>query len=344
MQQLEQFIQSKYKTKQLPCLIAQRNKWSANKPLTGLRVLDATPVFFNTMSKYLPLLEAGADLTVGYSDLIPYSPDAISKCTELGIKTLKLNHANERFDFILDCAAVFRNLESKYGYVELTRSGKEYYENNKKPVYFIDDSEIKLIEVTIGTGDGVHRMLEHLNLIDGSSILLFGFGKVGKGIAYYIKKNGIPLKIIDYPENFIQGYEFVDARNKIDVNKSITQANIIITATGIKNLITKNYDTKLFKGKILANAGAEDEYGSAFINSEVINNKLTCNFILDEPTQMHFLDAIFALHNYGCTELLKNQSYSGIFTPSKTIQDMLMDQTAADGIFNPRNILQTLKI
>ena len=43
----------------------------------GIRVLDGTPVFANTLLKYINLLAAGAELSVAYSHDIPYDKTII---------------------------------------------------------------------------------------------------------------------------------------------------------------------------------------------------------------------------------------------------------------------------
>ena len=61
----------------------------------------------------------------------------------------------------------------------------------------------------------------------------------------------------------------------------------VITATGIKNIITDWYDTDLFKNKVLINMGVDDEYGDAFSKEEVLNEKRGVNFALRDEIRRH---------------------------------------------------------
>ena len=82
-------VRGKYSEKEYPALQEQMNRWAEEKPLQGIRVLDGTPVFANTLLKYAALTAGGAELTVGYSDQIPYDPEIIRFLQESGIPCLK---------------------------------------------------------------------------------------------------------------------------------------------------------------------------------------------------------------------------------------------------------------
>ena len=74
---IENFLHSRYAVYEYPALAYQFELWSKTRPLAGIKVLDGTPVFANTLLKYMNLLAAGAELTVGYCDSIPYDPKII---------------------------------------------------------------------------------------------------------------------------------------------------------------------------------------------------------------------------------------------------------------------------
>ena len=74
---IEKFLNSRYAVYEYPALAYQFELWSKTRPLAGIKVLDGTPVFANTLLKYMNLLAAGADLTVGYCDSIPYDQKII---------------------------------------------------------------------------------------------------------------------------------------------------------------------------------------------------------------------------------------------------------------------------
>jgi adenosylhomocysteinase len=75
---------------------------------------------------------------------------------------------------------------------------------------------------------------------------------------------------------------------------------------------------------ILANMGVEDEYGSAIPPSRVLARKSPLNFILEEPTQLQYIEATMALHNEGAVYLVNHPESKGeIIPPAKTETEML---------------------
>ena len=60
VQSLQERIDSLYKPEEYPACRDQAERWSRTKPLAGLTVLDATPVFDNTFTKYVALMRAGS--------------------------------------------------------------------------------------------------------------------------------------------------------------------------------------------------------------------------------------------------------------------------------------------
>ena len=101
IEKLLSVLKGKYTEREYPALTAQMNRWADEKPLKNIRVLDGTPVFANTLLKYASLLAGGAELTVGYSDQIPYDPEIICFLQESGIPCLKSSGTIQEFDVIL---------------------------------------------------------------------------------------------------------------------------------------------------------------------------------------------------------------------------------------------------
>ena len=69
---IKDFLSDFYTSAERPALEYQMRDFADKKFLAGKKILDATPVFRNTLNKYLPLLNAGADLTVGYGGNVPF--------------------------------------------------------------------------------------------------------------------------------------------------------------------------------------------------------------------------------------------------------------------------------
>ena len=124
------------------------------------------------------------------------------------------------------------------------------------------------------------------------ALFLFGYGKVGKGIAKQLAKYTKKLTVIDTSTSACEQAaqdEFlaISANDKGNIHKVVKASYAVITATGIKNIITDWYDTDLFKNKVLINMGVDDEYGDAFSKEEVLNEKRGVNFALRDEIRRH---------------------------------------------------------
>ena len=192
-----------YEKNEYPALVALQSEWSETRPFEGLRVLVATPIYRNTMTQYRALVAGGAELLVGLSGM--NDPDVVDFMGEWGVSVvtpaemLEAESRGEFVDLVLDCAGPFAGLHPKIGFVELTRSGVQYYKDAKKPVFVADSGIVKRIETSLGTGDGYFRALEKLGFggnFEGKKLLVFGSGKVGSGIALQGVRRGCCVTVV----------------------------------------------------------------------------------------------------------------------------------------------------
>ncbi|MDD3886232.1 MAG: hypothetical protein PHI35_05135, partial [Victivallaceae bacterium] len=200
-QTLYSFLLGKYRENEFPALRRQLEVWQRKRPFDGMRLLDGTPVFRNTLAKYLPLLAGGAELTVVMSDGIPGDEAVFNRLPKFGIRTADAGTLCKRFDVVMDCAGKLSQVNSSLGYVELTRSGEAVYRDAKQPVFLADAGRVKAIETGLGTGDGFIRAMKKLGYANfkDRKIAVFGCGKVGRGIvAGILREGGVPV-IVDDP-------------------------------------------------------------------------------------------------------------------------------------------------
>lgn len=311
-----------------PALATQAKRWHEERPLEGLRVLCGTPLFLNTLAQYAALLGGGADLTVVYSDELGYDPAIPDFLAGIGIK---LCHGTDEaaacgpFDAVLDCSALNRHVQSRFGYCELTRSGVHVYESDlpDKPVFAADSGRIKSIETVLGTGDGCLRGLRHIGVDPaGKTVLLFGHGRVGRGIEYALKQAGATVRIVDPA----QGHIFTPAL--------LNGTDLVIAATGIRDALAPYAQLLLDSGALLVNMGADDEFGPGIPPERAVNRKRPVNFMLPEPTSTRYIDPTLALHNAGILELMHSAGASGILTPSDPLEDSILADVRAAGVIN----------
>ena len=312
-----------------PALSAQAERWRESTPLEGLRVLCGTPLFLNTTAQFASLLAGGAELAVVYSDELGFDPAMPVFLARIG---LALFHgANEAaasgmtFDAVLDCSALNRGVPTRLGYCELTRSGVHVYESNPpdKPVFAADSGRIKSIETVLGTGEGCLRGLRHIGFEPaGKTVLLFGHGRVGRGIEYALKQAGAIVRTVDPA----QGRFFTPAL--------LNGTDLVVTATGIRDALAPFASQLLESSAMLVNMGADDEFGPAIPPERVVNEKRPVNFMLREPTSTRYIDPTLALHNAGILELLHSPGASDILTPPAELENEILSDVRAAGIIN----------
>lgn len=331
-----------YKRCDYPVLSYQYAQWRSSRPLKGLRILDATPVFENTLAKHAALTAAGALLSVAIDDVMPRNDGTVAYLKSLGVPVLEPGDITDpkAFDLVLDCAAAFSSLTPTLGFVELTRSGVPKYAGKNCPVYVADAGRIKRIETCLGTGESYFRALTQLGYGNwtGKRIVIFGSGKVGTGLITYAHRYGCRVSVVtrpgDIPDRMRALCERVIAADDgAAIAQAVTQADAVVTATGIAGAATLACPADVFvhSHAVLANMGVEDEYGPGVPDERVLEAKRPVNFILKDPTLMKYIDATMALHNEGAVVLVTGQHPAGLIEPGPETEERLLDVARREG-------------
>ena len=375
-----------YEKREYPALDALQSEWAETRPFEGLRVLVATPIYRNTMTQYRALVAGGATILVGFSGM--NDGEIVEFLKDWGVpvvtpaEMLEAEARGEFVDLVLDCAGPFAALHPKIGFVELTRSGVQYYKDAKKPVFVADSGIVKRIETSLGTGDGYFRALEKLGFGDfvektpgvgfeGRRLLVFGSGKVGSGIALQGVRRGCCVTVVtdlsrarsengsnrqpdaansmpagDFSAVLLQnGVDVVDCHDYAAVASLIEKADFVVTATGVEGALNAPELQKslLSTSAVLANMGVEDEYGGAIPAERVLNAKGPLNFILEEPTHLKYIDTSLALHA-ALAELLVQEakSQSGELPAAPETGDVATSAGTVGLRFPPQELEQRL--
>ena len=323
-QEAEATLARDYPPNDCPALTAQHNAWGQARPLAGLTVLDATPLFRNTLVKHLALQAAGAEVWVGYGRAMPFDPIAAEMAPVLRLKIPDAARLAQGFDVVLDCAAAFSDIPARLGYAELTRSGVAGYRTiaKSKPVFNVDGSRIKTFETALGTGDGLIRGLRHFGINDlhGKTAVVFGCGKVGRGILFRLAHEGAHCFVVD-PARPLPPQDVTLAN---DPDALLRRADLIVTATGIKDAAASHAPAILASHAILANMGVEDEFGPTIPADRVLNAKAPLNFALPDPTRMRYIDPTMALHNLVALRLAQTDFAPGLFLPDPADESAIL--------------------
>ena len=342
---LERITAGYYRVTESPALNAQREAWRRSRPLANLRVLDATPVFRNTVVKYQSLIAAGAELTVSAGALTPCDPAICTALRKAGLPVWTEGvPEGASFDLILDCAGCHAHVPSRYGYVELTRSGIHRYRARalEAPVFAADSGRIKMIETALGTGESFLRAMQQLGHDDwpGRRAAVFGYGKVGHGIVFYLRRAGAAVTVIDRAaalHRLPEGVTGIDLADRAAIDAALADAYAAVSATGVRHAHAGRFDLAKLAASdcLIANMGVEDEFGPEMPETRVLNRKRPLNFILDEPTRMSYIETTMALHNMGALVLLGRHGEPGLIEPARELEDDLLNISCTQGEAGP---------
>lgn len=338
------YLAGRYDVREYPSLRAQMTRFRASRPFAARSILDCTPLFANTLLKYMALLAGGAELTVSVSERIPHDPRIVQFLNEIGISVVHdLMAGSHRFDVILDCDGSRADLVPRIGVCELTRSGIYHYAKSKFPVVLIDDSKIKEIETSVGTGDGFMRAMRRFGYTNfaGRRIVIFGYGKVGRGVAYRCVKEGASVTVVDRTDTGI-AFECVrvaaaiDYRDTAAVQAAVREADFVVTATGVRGALKGSGLGPILRAHgeiVVAAIGIEDEWLDEIDRACLVNNGAAVNFALEEPTLLRYIDPTMALSNESASDLLNGVfTKPGIISPSAISERICLDPVISCGL------------
>ncbi len=326
MKKMIEFINSikkEYDRTQFPFLQKQLERVVKNQPYKGIKILHNIPFTRETIIKLEILYAGGAEIVVTSPSFMDVDIKLLEQFVEAGGHWQKeIEVENNEYDIYLDCAGELLDIgKPKIGTVEITGTGTNKYSKAKTayPVISVDQSKIKNLEGVLGTGEAFVRAFKELAQEDikDREFMIFGYGKVGKGIAQYLEKYTSKITIIDVDKEHLntarkRGFATLIATNTKEIEKRASSMFAIVTATGIKDVVSKNYDVNFFKDKYLANMGGEDEFGYAFEETAVMCKKKPINFFIDKPTLMRYLDPVFYAHNMGVDILMYSNLENGL--------------------------------
>lgn len=275
------------------------------------------------------LLYAGAELQFTCTNTLVCHEPIKALVQRLGIyssyEEILTNYQRNYFDVVLDCGAFLVNdLLPKEGFVELTHVDLSVYKNTNCTVTLIDNSFVKRLETSYGTGDGFVRAIAKICSQDRGNFrdqtyMVFGYGKVGEGICMCLNQAEIPknkIIVVEVEEKHLYSaqkkgflaYSLKENQGKI-TELLKTSVDCAVTATGIQGSISHFFQAEVFANiKYLCNMGTYDEWGEHFPNEMILFNKQPLNFMLAYPTRILYLDPSFALLAHAALDLLKQKS------------------------------------
>ncbi|MGD9674700.1 MAG: adenosylhomocysteinase [Candidatus Nitrosocosmicus sp.] len=309
----------------MPVLLSLKKKYEESKPLKELVVGGCLHVTKETAVLTKTLAAAGA--TVAWSGCNPLSTNddiAASLVKDEGLSVFASRGVSnkEYYDDIYsvlkfnpditiddgaDLTIEFHKTLDKYGKniiggTEETTTGVQRLkalETNSKlgyPIVAVNDAETKHdFDNVYGTGqsalDGIIRATNVL--LSGKTVVVAGYGHVGRGIASRARGHGASVVITEIdPINALKAR--MDGFIVKPMEAAASMGDVFITSTGCKDVITGIHVEKMKDGVLLANAGhfnveiSIDDIKGIAQDSKMINENVE-QFLLKNNTKVNLI-------------------------------------------------------
>jgi adenosylhomocysteinase len=269
----------------MPVLMIIRERFQKERPLANMRISACLHVTKETAVLVKTLRAGGAEVALAASNPLSTQDDVAAELANEGIKVYAwrgqtkeeyYDCVNKVLDYspnitLDDGADLITTIHTKrtellkgvIGGCEETTTGVIRLRAMAKqgalkyPVVAVNDAQTKwFFDNRYGTGqstvDGVLRSTTIL--LAGARATVAGYGWCGRGIATRLR--GMGCRVIISEVNPLKALEAVmDGFDVMPMVEAARQAKIFITATGDKNVISKNHIELMQDGAILANSG-----------------------------------------------------------------------------------------
>jgi len=271
--------------REMPVVKLIRERFTAEKPLEGIRISGCLHITTETANLALALKEGGADVILCASNPLSTQDDVAAALVDYGIPTNAIKgedettyykHINTALEHkpqltIDDGADLVTTLHTKrsdlidnlIGGSEETTTGvirlRSLYKAGKLryPLIAVNDAETKyLFDNRYGTGqstvDGITRATNILWA--GKNVVICGYGWCGHGLA--MRAKGLGAHVIVTEVKPVRALEAVmDSFEVMPIAEAAKIGDIFVTVTGDKNVIDKHHFEAMKDGAIVANSG-----------------------------------------------------------------------------------------
>lgn len=305
---------------EMPGLMSLREEYGRSKPLKGARIAGCLHMTIQTAVLIETLVELGAEVSWSSCNIFSTQDHAAAAIAETGVpvfawkgmteeefwwaieQTLHAFDGGKPLNMILDDGGDLTNvvldqhpelIKGIKGISEETTTGvHRLYEREIKgtlpvPSINVNDSVTKSkFDNKYGTResavDSIRRATDMM--MAGKVALVAGYGDVGKGTAASLRAAGCRVIVSEIDpicalQAAMEGYEVRKVENAID------RADIIITATGNKDIIRGEHFVRMKDKAIVANIGHFDnEIQVSWLNKHYGNTKDTIKPQVDKYT------------------------------------------------------------
>lgn len=287
---------------EMPGLITLREEYGAEKPLKGARIAGCLHMTIQTAVLIETLVELGAEVTWSSCNIYSTQDHAAAAIADAGIavyawkgmteeefdwcieQTLFFGEEREPLNMILDDGGDLTNMvfdrypelaEGIRGLSEETTTGvHRLYERMRKgtlpmPAINVNDSVTKSkFDNKYGCRESAVDAIRRATdvMMAGKVAVVAGYGDVGKGTAASLRGAGCRVMVTEIDpicalQAAMDGFEV----KKMD--NAVAEADIVITATGNKDIITERHFRQMKDKAIVCNIGHFDnEIDVAWLN------------------------------------------------------------------------------
>jgi adenosylhomocysteinase len=295
---------------EMPGLMALRKEYGATKPLAGARIAGCLHMTIQTAVLIETLVELGADVTWSSCNIFSTQDHAAAAIAAAGIpvfawkgmneqefdwcieKTLHSFKGGKSLNMILDDGGDLTNMvldrfphlaKDIKGISEETTTGVlRLHERQQKgtlpiPAININDSVTKSkFDNKYGCNESLVDAIRRATdiMLAGKTAVVCGYGDVGKGSAASLKSAGVRVTVTEIdPICALQAAMEGFAVKKLE--NCIGEADIVVTATGNKDIVRGEHFLKLKDKAIVCNIGHFDnEIDMTWLNKNYGNQKM----------------------------------------------------------------------
>ena len=305
---------------EMPGLMALRAEYGASKPLKGARIAGCLHMTIQTAVLIETLIELGAEVTWSSCNIFSTQDHAAAAIAAAGIsvyawkgmneeefewcieQTLHFGENQEPLNMILDDGGDLTNMVfDKYpelvagikGLSEETTTGvHRLYERMKNgslpiPAINVNDSVTKSkFDNKYGCRESLVDAIRRATdvMMAGKVAVVCGYGDVGKGSADSLRNAGVRVIVTEIDpicalQAAMEGFEVKK------LSTAITEADIVVTATGNCNIVREEHFRALKDKAIVCNIGHFDnEIDMAWLNENYGNTKIEIKPQVDKYT------------------------------------------------------------
>ena len=277
---------------EMPGLMALRKEYKGKKPLKGARILGCLHMTIQTAVLIETLVELGADVRWSSCNIFSTQDHAAAAIAKRGISVYAWKGETEeeyywcikqtiegkkdwKPNMLLDDGGDLTALMHK-DYKDLLKSVKGLSEETTTGIKALKkmEAEKKLLVPAINVNDSVTKskfdnlygcresLVDGIKratdvMISGKTAIVAGFGDVGKGSAASLRQSGARVMVTEADpicalQAAMEGYKVVL------MDEVIGEADIVVTATGNKDIVTADHMRKMKDRSILCNIGHFD--------------------------------------------------------------------------------------